>query len=234
LKEFSLRLTLFDLDNTLLRGDSDYEWGQYLIEVGAVDRALYEQSNQRFYDEYKAGTLDIQAFLSFALKPLATYPESQLQAWRAHFIEKRIQPRITADALKLVQEEQQRSNLVAIVTATNRFVTTPIAELFGIEHLIATDPERDGNGKFTGRVAGTPSFREGKIKRVDEWLASLDHHWDQFEETRFYSDSLNDLPLLERVKEPIAVNPDPILKEHALQAGWPILVLHGEEPEASS
>lgn len=221
-----MRLTLFDLDNTLLHGDSDYEWGQYLIDVGAVDRTLYEQANQRFYDEYKAGTLNIQEFLAFALKPLASFPEAQLHHWRGEFIETRIKPRISDKALTLVKEEQQRSSLVAIVTATNRFVTSPIAELFGVQHLIATEPEKNENGAYTGRVAGTPSFREGKILRVDEWLSQLNHVWNDFEETCFYSDSLNDLPLLERVKEAIAVNPDPILKQHAEQAGWPILALH--------
>jgi HAD superfamily hydrolase (TIGR01490 family) len=229
-----LRLTLFDLDNTLLHGDSDYEWGQYLIEVGAVDRILYEQANQRFYNEYKAGTLNIQEFLAFALKPLASFPLSQLEAWRTDFLQTHIKPRITDKALALVKEEQKRSHFVAIVTATNRFVTAPIAELFGVHHLIATEPEKNQNGEFTGNVIGTPSFREGKILRVDEWLSELNHAWADFDETCFYSDSLNDLPLLERVKEAIAVNPDPTLKQHALQSGWPILVLHqaaGEPPQ---
>jgi hypothetical protein len=221
-----LRLTLFDLDNTLLHGDSDYEWGQYLIEVGAVDRGLYEQANQRFYDEYKSGTLNIEAFLAFALKPLASYPEAQLHAWRAAFLESRIKPRVSDRARALVQEELARSTLVAIVTATNRFVTAPIAELFGVSHLIATEPEKNLKGQYTGKVAGTPSFREGKIIRVDQWLSQLNHNWHDFEETAFYSDSLNDLPLLERVKEPIAVNPDPTLRQHAIQSGWPILNLH--------
>jgi len=228
-----LRLTLFDLDNTLLHGDSDYEWGQYLIEVGAVDKALYEQVNQRFYYEYKAGTLDIQEFLAFALKPLASFPESQLHLWRAEFIETRIRPRISDGALRLVKEEQERSNFVAIVTATNSFVTTPIAALFGVHHLIATEPEKNANGQFTGNVAGTPSFREGKILRVEEWLSKLNHSWHDFEETCFYSDSLNDLPLLERVKQAIAVNPDPTLRQHALRAGWPILALHAASEEAA-
>jgi len=228
-----LRLTLFDLDNTLLQGDSDYEWGQYLIEVGAVDRSLYEQANQRFYDEYKAGTLNIQEFLAFALQPLARYPEPKLASWRAEFIETRIKPRITDNALELVKQEQQRSNIVAIVTATNRFVTAPIAELFGVHHLIATEPEKNQRGEFTGKVAGTPSFREGKITRVDEWLSQLNHAWHDFDETCFYSDSLNDLPLLERVKEAIAVNPDPTLKQHAIQAGWPILALHPAPQETT-
>jgi len=228
-----LRLTLFDLDNTLLHGDSDYEWGQYLIEVGAVDKALYEQANQRFYDEYKAGTLDIHAFLAFALKPLASFPEIQLHSWRAEFIETRIKPRISEGALHLVKEEQERSTFVAIVTATNSFVTAPIAALFGVHHLIATEPEKNAKGQFTGRVSGTPSFREGKILRVDEWLSELNHSWHDFEETCFYSDSLNDLPLLERVKQAIAVNPDPTLRQHALTAGWPILALHPATEEAA-
>jgi HAD superfamily hydrolase (TIGR01490 family) len=231
LKEHSLRLTLFDLDNTLLIGDSDYEWGQYLMELGAVDRSEYEQANERFYAEYKAGTLNIEAFLAFALKPLASYPEDQLQAWRADFIETCIKPRISNRARALVQQEQARSTLIAIVTATNRFVTAPIAALFGVSHLIATEPEKNHEGQYTGKVAGTPSFREGKIVRVDEWLSTLNHTWQDFDETAFYSDSLNDLPLLERVTEPYAVNPDPTLEQHALELGWPILNLQQASEE---
>ena len=222
-----MRLTLFDLDHTLIAGDSDYEWGQYLIEVGALDRATYEATNLGFYEQYKAGTLDIQAFLAFALAPLRDHPRRQLEAWRDDFVRTRILPMIGAAARDLVARERERSRLVAIVTATNSFVTAPIAAEFGVQHLIATEPERAADGGFTGAVAGTPSFREGKIVRVEAWLADLGLHWESFSSTAFYSDSLNDLPLLERVREPVAVDPDPTLRAHAEAARWPILSLHG-------
>ncbi len=220
-----MRLTLFDLDNTLISGDSDYEWAQYLIDVGVLDRGEYEKRNLDFYAQYKAGTLDIQAFLAFALHPLARSPLANLEAWRADFVRTRILPLISPAARAQVAEEQQRSRLVAIVTATNSFVTEPIAQALGVPHLIATEPERSPDGRFTGAVAGVPSFREGKITRVDDWLASLGNHWEDFTETVFYSDSLNDLPLLQRVSHPVAVDPDPTLAAHARAAGWPVLSL---------
>jgi HAD superfamily hydrolase (TIGR01490 family) len=227
-----VRLTLFDLDNTLIGGDSDYEWARYLIDVGALDQATYESRNLVFYEEYKAGTLDIFEFLEFALRPLRDHPIAQLEAWRADFVETRIVPLISARAEALVAREQARSALTAIVTATNSFVTAPIAAHFGIEHLIATDPERDADGRYTGAVAGQPSFREGKITRVDDWLAGLGKRWEHFDQTCFYSDSLNDLPLLQRVSEPIAVDPDPTLSRFAEQAGWPILSLRAAHRNA--
>jgi HAD superfamily hydrolase (TIGR01490 family) len=220
-----VRLTLFDLDHTLLAGDSDYEWAQYLIEVGALDRGTYEARNQAFYEQYKAGTLDIHAFLAFALAPLRDHPLAQLEAWRASFVETRILPLIGPAARALVARERARSDLMAIVTATNSFVTAPIAAEFGIAHLVATEPARDAQGRYTGGVAGEPSFRAGKIVRVDAWLAQLGYRWDAFSQTCFYSDSLNDLPLLARVSEPVAVDPDPTLRAHALDAGWPVLTL---------
>jgi HAD superfamily hydrolase (TIGR01490 family) len=221
-----VRLTLFDLDHTLIAGDSDYEWGQYLIEVGALDRATYENANRIFYEQYKAGTLDIHAFLAFALAPLRDHPEAQLDAWRAEFLRTRILPLIGAPARALVAAELARSDLVAIVTATNSFVTAPIAAELGVSHLVATEPARGPDGHFTGGVAGVPCFREGKVARVDSWLGGLHRHWDEFSRTVFYSDSLNDLPLLQRVHEPIAVDPDPTLRAYALAAGWPILSLN--------
>lgn len=216
-----MSLALFDLDQTLLSGDSDYLWGQHLIEAGAVDRAHYERSNQRFYTEYENGTLDIDAFLRFALAPLAAYPLAQLHAWRDDFIERRIQPLISAKARAQLDSHRARGDTLVIITATNRFVTAPIAELLGVEHLLATEAEMV-DGHYTGHAHGVPCFREGKVERLHAWLGAdrtaLDDAW-------FYSDSHNDLPLLSQVAHPVAVDPDPILHAHATAAGWSILSL---------
>ncbi|BCB26654.1 haloacid dehalogenase [Sulfurimicrobium lacus] len=217
-------MALFDLDNTLLAGDSDFEWAQFLIEQGVLDQEVYEARNQAFYDQYKAGTLDIHEFLDFQLKPLARHTRSQLDAWHREFMQRKILPIVTAKGRELVKRHLQEADLVAIVTATNSFVTRPIAQEFGVEHLIATEPEQV-NGEFTGKVSGTPSFREGKITRLDAWLASRGVQWGDVTESHFYSDSLNDLPLLQRVSHPVAVDPDPTLKAHAERHGWPILSL---------
>ena len=167
-----MRLVLFDLDNTLLAGDSDYEWGQFLIDRGVLDRETYEAQNRAYYDQYVAGTLDIHEYLGFALRPLAEHPPADLARWHADFMRLRIEPMITAAARKLVRGHLEAGDLCAIVTATNSFVTAPIAKAFGVTHLVATEPEMEG-GRFTGRVRGTPCFREGKVQRLDEWLASL-------------------------------------------------------------
>ena len=217
-----MRLALFDLDHTLLSGDSDFEWGRFLAAQGVLDRVHYEAKNQAFYDDYKAGTLDIDAFLAFQLEPLARFPRAQLDQWHHRFMTERILPLVSPAALERVQAEKAQAQLVAIVTATNRFVTGPIATLFGVDHLIATEPALNEAGQFTGKVRGTPSFRAGKITRVDEWLADLGHRWQDFTETAFYSDSQNDLPLLERASEPVVVNPDPVLSDLARQRGWPV------------
>lgn len=217
-----MRLALFDLDNTLLAGDSDFEWAQFLMDQGVLDREVYEVRNQRFYDQYKAGTLDIHEFLDFQLRPLSRHPQTVLEAWHAEYMATRIKPIITQKARDLVEGHDQDARI--IITATNSFVTGPIAREFGIEHLIATEPERQ-DGVFTGRVSGTPSFREGKITRLEQWLAERDLSWQSFAETWFYSDSLNDLPLLSKVTHPVAVDPDETLKEHALQHDWTIISL---------
>jgi HAD superfamily hydrolase (TIGR01490 family) len=217
-----MRLALFDLDNTLLAGDSDFEWAQFLIDQGVLDRELYEARNQHFYEQYKAGTLDIHEFLDFQLKPLARHPRAQLDEWHREFMRSRILPIITRKARDLVQSHAQDARVV--VTATNSFVTNPIAREFGIEYLIATEPEERG-GEFTGRVRGVPSFREGKVTRVETWFADHGLTWSSFAETWFYSDSLNDLPLLGKVTHPVAVDPDETLKEHALENGWMIISL---------
>ena len=217
-----MRLALFDLDNTLLAGDSDFEWAQFLIDQGVLDREVYEARNQAFYDQYKAGTLDIHEFLDFQLKPLARHPRRQLDAWHAEFLRSRIQPMVARGTPALL--DRHRDDVRVIVTATNSFVTAPIAALLGVEHLIATDPEQVA-GEFTGRVAGLPSFREGKVHRLDAWLAGRGLAWAEVTESWFYSDSLNDLPLLDRVHHPVAVDPDPTLKAHAEAHGWPVMSL---------
>jgi HAD superfamily hydrolase (TIGR01490 family) len=219
-----LKLVLFDLDNTLLCGDSDFEWAQFLIERGVLDREVYEARNQAFYDQYKAGTLDIFEFLDFQLKPLSRHPRTQLDIWHQQFMRERILPIINRRARELVSRALGEADLVAIVTATNSFVTAPIAREFGVEHLVATEPEQVG-GEFTGKVAGTPCFRDGKIVRLDAWLKQCGVDWNDVTESWFYSDSLNDLPLLARVSKPVAVDPDPTLKAHAESNGWPVLSL---------
>lgn len=219
-----MTLTLFDLDNTLLAGDSDYEWGQFLIDRGVVAREDYEAHNARFFEQYKAGTLDIHEYLGFALGPLAAHTPGDLERWREAFVRERILPMILPRARDLVAGHLGAGELCAVVTATNSFVTAPIVREFGVPHLVATEPEREA-GRFTGRVAGTPCFREGKMQRVDEWLAGLGLRFTQFEDSRFYSDSLNDLPLLERVRHAVAVDPDPQLGAEARRRGWPVISL---------
>ncbi|MBX3660810.1 MAG: HAD family hydrolase [Burkholderiales bacterium] len=217
-----MALALFDLDNTLLAGDSDFEWAQFLIDRGVLDREVYEARNQQFYDQYKAGTLDIREFLDFQLKPLSRHPRRVLDAWHDEYMRERIQPMIRSSARRLV--ERHRGDLCVIITATNSFVTAPIARAFGIEHLIATEPEvRDG--EFTGGVSGTPSFREGKVERLESWLASRGETIKSHLKSIFYSDSHNDLPLLQKVTDPVAVDPDAALRAHAESRGWPIISL---------
>lgn len=218
-----MKLALFDLDNTLLAGDSDFEWAQFLIEKGVLDREVYEARNIQFYEQYRAGTLDIHEFLDFQLKPLSRHPRAQLDAWRDEYLRRKVLPMITRKSRDLVASHAADAR--AVVTATNSFVTRPIASEFGIENLVATDPAERPDGEFTGGVAGVPSFREGKVTRVEAWLADMGLGWSSFTETWFYSDSLNDLPLLSRVTHPVAVDPDETLKEHALSRGWPIISL---------
>lgn len=219
-----MRLALFDLDNTLLFGDSDYEWGQFLVDRGVLGRETYEAQNQAYYEQYIAGTLDIHEYLGFALRPLAAHEPQELARWHADFMRDRILPMISSAARELVRKHLRAGDLSAIVTATNSFVTVPIAREFGVRYLVATEPESH-NGRFTGRVAGTPCFREGKIRRVDEWLEGLGHRLSDFEKSVFYSDSHNDLPLLHRVTHPVAVNPDDVLALEARQRGWPVISL---------
>ncbi|MDH4292910.1 MAG: HAD-IB family hydrolase [Betaproteobacteria bacterium] len=216
-------LALFDLDNTLLAGDSDFEWAQFLIDRGVLDREVYEARNQAFYDQYKAGTLDIREFLDFQLKPLARHSRAELNAWHGQFMTERIAPMMRDSARALV--DRHRGEVRVVITATNSFVTAPIARAFGIEHLIATEPEvRDG--EFTGGVQGTPCFQEGKVERLEAWLAERGESLKSVIKSTFYSDSRNDLPLLDRVSHPVAVDPDAALRAHADARGWPVLSLN--------
>ena len=219
-----MNLALFDLDHTLLAGDSDYEWGQFLIDRGVLARADYEAQNARYFEQYKAGTLDIHEYLGFALGPLAAHSPRELEGWRGEFMRERILPMVARGARALVARHLDAGEVCAIVTATNSFVTGPIAREFGVPHLIATEPESVG-GRFTGRVAGTPCFREGKIRRVGAWLDTMGRALEDFGQSRFYSDSHNDLPLLERVSQPVAVDPDASLAAEAARRGWPVISL---------
>ena len=219
-----MKLALFDLDNTLLSGDSDFEWAQFLIGKGVLDREVHEARNIEFFEQYKAGTLDIHAFLDFQLAPLSRHSRSELDTWHGEFLATRIRPLISTTARDLVAKHAANGDLLAIVTATNSFVTGPIAREFNIPHLIATIPAQE-NGRFTGQPRGTPSFREGKIVRVDAWLESLGLWLGGFEQSWFYSDSHNDLPLLERVTNPVAVDADATLAEAAARRGWPQISL---------
>jgi HAD superfamily hydrolase (TIGR01490 family) len=215
-------LALFDLDETLIAGDSDYEWGLHLVALGVVDRATYEAKNQEFYDRYRAGTLVLQDFLDFQLYPLSQFSRAQLDAWHADFLASRILPMVRPGARALLERHRGAERL--IITATNRFVTAPIAAALGIPNVLATELEHD-NGRFTGRAIGTPCFREGKVTRLREWLAARGERLDDYAESWFYSDSANDIPLLSIVTNPVAVHPDPRLRAHAEAQGWPILSL---------
>jgi HAD superfamily hydrolase (TIGR01490 family) len=221
-----MNLALFDLDHTLLAGDSDFEWAQFLISRGVVDREIQEAKNIEFYEHYKAGTLDIHAFLAFQLQPLTRHTRHELDAWHVEYMEKHIRPIMTAPARERVKRHLDAGDLCAVVSATNSFVTGPIAREFGVPHLICTIPAVDvKNGAFSGSSTGTPSFQSGKIVRVEQWLESLGLWWGSFNNTWFYSDSHNDLPLMQQVKTPIAVDPDEKLRSHASQMGWEIISL---------
>ena len=217
-------IALFDLDNTLLNGDSDFEWAQFLISKGVVDPEIQAAKNAEFYADYKAGTLDIHAFLDFQLAPLARHPRAQLDAWHTEFMQQHIQPIMLDNARALVDRHLELGHLCAIVTATNAFVTGDIARAFGIPHLIATIPG-ESHGQFTGKPVGTPSFQKGKIIRVNAWLESIGLWQGSFEHRWFYSDSHNDLPLLEWSTRPVAVDADDTLRAKAAQMGWPSITL---------
>ena len=216
-----MTLAIFDLDNTLLDGDSDYLWGQFLSQQGLVDSAFYEKENQRFYDEYVAGTLDIFEFLEFSLAPLNQIEMSKLTQLHNQFMDENIRPAITGKSRALIQKHIDQQDTLLIITATNLFITAPIAEELGIQNILATEPEKV-NEQYTGKVFGTPCFREGKVERLKIWLKETGGN---LADSCFYSDSHNDLPLLEMVTKPIAVDPDDTLRSHAEMKGWDIISL---------
>lgn len=213
-----MSLAIFDLDNTLLEGDSDYAWGLFLAAKGLVD-AAHEREQERFYAEYLAGELDIHEFLSFQLKSLAEHDRETLECLREEFIITKVTPMIRSEARRLVERHRDRGHALIIITATNSFITRPIADMFGVEALIATEPEIV-DGQFSGRIAGIPSFREGKVQLLNKWLAQ---HKETLAGSWFYSDSHNDLPLLELVDHPVAVTPDQKLRQTAKRRKWPVL-----------
>lgn len=216
-----MALALFDLDNTLLGGDSDYLWGRFLAERGLVDAGHYQRENERFYREYAAGSLNIHEFLTFAFKPLTEHPVAQLTAWHREFMQEKIEPIILPKALALIDKHRNQGDTLVIITATNSFVTAPIAKRLGISHLIATEPELV-DSRYTGQVSGIPCFQDGKVKRMDAWMSE---HGLTLDDSHFYSDSRNDLPLLEAVSHPVAVDPDEMLRTTAQSRGWPVISL---------
>jgi HAD superfamily hydrolase (TIGR01490 family) len=218
-------LAIFDLDNTLIADDSDYLWGQFLVDQGIVDKNHYESANAKFYDDYKQGTLDIVEFLRFSLKPLADHNPEQLYQWRAQFIEQAIKPLMLSAAQQLIDKHKDRGDTLLVITATNRFVTEPIVRLYGIENLLATAPEFI-DGRYTGGFNGIPCFQEGKVKLLEAWLKDST---ETMQDSWFYSDSHNDLPLLKLVDNPVAVDPDEKLTKFASAANWPIISLRNGE-----
>ena len=217
-------LCLFDLDDTLLPLDSDHAWGEFVVRLGWVDETGFRRRNDAFYADYKAGRLDIHAYIEFATTPLRERTPDEAEAAHARFMQEVVAPQLRPAALALVRDHQARGDLVALVTATNDFITAPIARAFGIADLIAVRLERR-SGTITGRIDGTPSYREGKVARVTEWLAGRGREWRDFERISVYSDSLNDLPLLERASDPVATNPSAALEAVARERGWRILRL---------
>ncbi|WP_263261399.1 HAD family hydrolase [Pseudomonas sp. RIT-PI-S] len=216
-----MRLALFDLDNTLLGGDSDHAWGDYLCARGILDPVAYKQRNDAFYQDYLAGRLDLQAYLAFSLEILAATEPAQLQQWHADFMRECIEPIILPKALALLEQHRVAGDKLVIITATNRFVTGPIAARLGVDTLLATECEMDGE-RYTGRSTDVPCFRDGKVTRLTRWLEETGLN---LEGSYFYSDSMNDLPLLECVEHPVAVDPDPVLHGEAMRRGWKVISL---------
>ncbi|MES2116116.1 MAG: HAD family hydrolase [Pseudomonadota bacterium] len=223
-----MNLALFDLDHTLLPLDSDFEWGQFLVRTGAVDPAEFARRNEQFFAQYQAGTLDPVQYLEFALGTLARFPRPQLDAMHRQFMDEVIQPAIRPAAVALLRKHQDAGDLTAIVTATNQYVTAPIARALGVEHLIAAVPETDAAGNLTGKLLGTPTQGAGKVTHTRAWLEKLGHTLEGFERSHFYSDSHNDIPLLSVVTHPVATNPNATLKTHAAAHGWPSLELFND------
>lgn len=223
-----MNLALFDLDHTLIPIDSDYEWGQFLARIGAVDRAVFEQRNAAFYAQYQAATLDPVEYLEFALGTLAQFPRRQLDDWHAQFMAEVVTPVIRPAALDLLKRHQDADHLVAIITATNRFVAAPIAAALGVRHLIAAEPETLADGTITGKLVGIPTSGAGKVSHTNDWLGGMGKSLASFDQSHFYSDSQNDIPLLSAVTHPVATNPNATLEAHARALGWPILKLFND------
>ncbi|MDQ1923418.1 histidinol-phosphatase [Massilia pseudoviolaceinigra] len=221
-------LALFDLDHTLLPIDSDHEWGEFLVRTGAVDPVEFKRRNDEFYAQYQAGTLDPVEYLEFALGTLARFPRKELDAMHAQFMAEVIEPAILPRARELLQQHLDAGDLVAIITATNRFVTAPIARALGVEHLIAAVPEEDADGNLTGKLVGVPTSGAGKVTHTHAWLAQVGTPLDGFGRSHFYSDSHNDIPLLSVVTHPVATNPNAVLATHATRLGWPLLHLFND------
>ena len=221
-------LALFDLDHTLLPIDSDYEWGQFLVRTGAVDPVEFKRRNDAFFEQYKAGTMDAVEYLEFALGALARFPRKQLDAMHAQFMREVIEPAIMPQAKKLLQQHHDAGDLVCIITATNRFVTAPIATALGVVHLIAAVPEEDAGGNITGKLLGSPTSGPGKVIHTHAWLEKMGKPLSAFERSHFYSDSHNDIPLLSVVTHPVATNPNAALSTHATSLGWPLLHLFND------
>lgn len=224
-----LNLALFDLDHTLLPIDSDYAWGVFTTDIGWTDPHVFRQKNDEFFAHYQAGTLDIHDYVRFATQAVRQQGAARATEAHARFMREVVQPSLKAQALALVRQHQATRDAVVIVTATNEFVTRPIADAFGVEDLIAVELERGPDGWITGEIRGTPSFRDGKVARVSEWLVARGLDWNRVDIT-FYSDSANDLPLLERANHPVATNPEPRLRAIATERGWRILDLFSTSP----
>jgi HAD superfamily hydrolase (TIGR01490 family) len=220
-----MNLTLFDLDGTLIPKDSDHAFGEFLVTLGWADEQVFRERNDAFYQDYLEGRLDLDAYVDFATLPWRSRPPEEQSRALSRFVEQVVQPMLPPAAIQLVRSHQRGGDLIAIVTATNDFVTRPIADRLGVDVLIATELERDGGGGYTGRVHGTPSYREGKVTRVEDWLSRQGLKIDSFDRSTFYGDSINDLPLLERVSHPVATNPGPALERIAQDRRWPVLRL---------
>lgn len=224
-----MNLTLFDLDGTLIEADSDHAFGEFMVAVGWADGEAFRRRNDAFYEDYQAARLDIDAYIDFATAAWRDRTEAEALAMRQRFMQEVVQPVLDRRALALVRRHQSAGDLMAIVTATNEFITRPIADAFGVAELIAVELVRNGDGRYTGAVRGVPSFREGKIVRVEQWLAMQGRRHADFDRVTVYSDSTNDLPLLEWATHPVATNPGPELATIARERGWPVLNLFKEE-----
>lgn len=222
-----MALAIFDLDNTLLAGDSDYLWGRFLVNQGEVDGEYYEKTNQQFYEDYKAGKLDIYKFQAFSLEPITRMSAEHRNELHNRYMNDIIKPLIKPEAIALVEKHRKQGDQLLIITATNRFITAPIAKAFAIDELLATDPEVVDD-RYTGNISGTPCYQDGKVVRLNSWL---EEHNQDLKDSWFYSDSHNDLPLLKKVDHPIVVSPDDVLRDHAQKQGWPILELHEHDDE---